>query len=37
MIRGSGDTLLLSPPLIVTEEQIETIFATIRRALQAIA
>jgi beta-alanine--pyruvate transaminase len=37
MIRGSGDTLLLSPPLIITEEQIEMIFASIRRALQAIA
>jgi beta-alanine--pyruvate transaminase len=36
MIRASGDTLLLSPPLIVTEEQIETIFAAIRKALPAI-
>jgi beta-alanine--pyruvate transaminase len=37
LIRGSGDTLLLSPPLIITEEQIETIFASIKRALAAVA
>jgi len=36
LIRGSGDTLLLSPPLIITEEQIETVFSAVRRALQAI-
>jgi beta-alanine--pyruvate transaminase len=36
LIRGSGDTLLLSPPLIITEEQIATIFSAVRRALQAI-
>jgi len=36
LIRNSGDTLLLSPPLIITEEQIDTIFAAIRRALDAI-
>jgi beta-alanine--pyruvate transaminase len=36
LIRNAGDTLMISPPLIVTEEQIEAIFATIRRALDAI-
>jgi beta-alanine--pyruvate transaminase len=36
MIRGNGDTLLLSPPLIVTEEQIETIFSSVKKALHAI-
>ncbi|GLH79851.1 aspartate aminotransferase family protein [Bradyrhizobium sp. SSBR45G] len=36
LIRGSSDTLVLSPPLIVTEEQVETIFRTIRRALDAV-
>jgi beta-alanine--pyruvate transaminase len=36
LIRSSGDTLLLSPPLVITEEQIETIFSAIRQALQAI-
>jgi len=36
LIRGSGDTLLVSPPLIITEEQINDIFTAIRRALTAI-
>jgi beta-alanine--pyruvate transaminase len=36
LIRGAADTLLLSPPLIITEEQIEAIFAAIRSALQEI-
>jgi beta-alanine--pyruvate transaminase len=33
LIRSSGDTLLISPPLIITEEQIGDIFAAIRRVL----
>jgi len=33
LIRAAGDTLMISPPLIITEEQIEQIFAAIRRAL----
>ena len=37
LIRAAGDTLMISPPLIITEDQIEAIFSTIRRALQAIA
>ncbi|CCE03282.1 Aminotransferase class-III [Bradyrhizobium sp. STM 3809] len=36
LIRGSSDTLVLSPPLIVSEEQIEAIFRTIRAALDAL-
>jgi len=36
LIRGSSDTLVLSPPLIVTEEQIAQIFSTIRRVLDAV-
>jgi beta-alanine--pyruvate transaminase len=36
LIRATADTLLLSPPLIITEEQIECVFAAIRRALNAI-
>jgi beta-alanine--pyruvate transaminase len=36
LIRNSGDTLLISPPLIITEEQIEAILAAIRRALIVI-
>jgi beta-alanine--pyruvate transaminase len=35
LIRAGGDTLVLSPPLIISENEIERIFATIRRALQA--
>ena len=34
-IGSSGDTLFVSPPLIVTKDQIE-IFPAIRRALNAI-
>jgi hypothetical protein len=37
LIRSSGDTLLISPPLIIDEEQIEEIFAAIRRALITIS
>jgi beta-alanine--pyruvate transaminase len=36
LIRGSGDTLVLSPPLIISEDEIEKVFATIRRALDAL-
>jgi beta-alanine--pyruvate transaminase len=36
LIRASGDTLLLSPPLIISEEQIEAVFATIERALSML-
>ena len=36
LIRASGDTLLLSPPLIISEEQIEVVFAAIGRALAAV-
>ena len=36
LIRSAADTLMISPPLIITEEQIEKIFSTIRRALQSI-
>lgn len=36
LIRSSGDTLVLSPPLIIAENEIEMVFATIRRAIDAI-
>jgi beta-alanine--pyruvate transaminase len=36
LIRNSGETLVLSPPLIITENEIEMVFATIRRALDTI-
>src|SRR5258705_1229809 len=37
LIRSSGETLVLSPPLIIGENEIEMVFATIRRALDAIS
>ena len=37
LIRSSGDTLVLSPPLIIAENEIEMVFATIRRALDMVA
>ena len=36
LIRADADTLMISPPLIITEDQIEPIFAAIRRATHAI-
>lgn len=35
IIRTTGDTLAFSPPLIITEQQIETMVETVRRALRA--
>jgi beta-alanine--pyruvate transaminase len=37
LVRNSGDTLLFSPPLIITEEQIAYVFETLRRVLAATA
>jgi beta-alanine--pyruvate transaminase len=37
MIRFTGDTLAFSPPLIVSEAQIDEIFATVKKALHAVA
>jgi beta-alanine--pyruvate transaminase len=36
LIRSSGDTLVVSPPLFISESEIEMVFATIRRALDAL-
>jgi beta-alanine--pyruvate transaminase len=36
LIRSSGDTLVLSPPLIIAESEIEMVFATIRRVLDTL-
>jgi beta-alanine--pyruvate transaminase len=33
LIRNSGDTLVLSPPLVISEAQIATVFGAIREAL----
>ena len=35
LVRNSGDTLLLSPPLIIDEEQIAYVFATLAKVLAA--
>jgi beta-alanine--pyruvate transaminase len=37
LIRAAGDTLVLSPPLVVTEAQIGETVAAIRRALASLA
>lgn len=36
LVRYTGDILAFSPPLIVTEDQIDRIFSTVRQALTAI-
>lgn len=36
LIRAAGDTLVLSPPLVVTEAQVEETVAAIRRALATL-
>jgi beta-alanine--pyruvate transaminase len=36
LIRASGDTLVLSPPLIIDEREIDALFAAIGRSLNAI-
>ena len=36
LIRSSGDTLVLSPPLIIAENEIEMVFATLGRVLDSI-
>jgi len=35
LVRASGENIVLSPPLIVTEEQVARIFSTLRDALEA--
>jgi beta-alanine--pyruvate transaminase len=37
MIRVSGDTLAIAPPLIVTEAQIAEIFEKTARVIRALA
>jgi beta-alanine--pyruvate transaminase len=36
LVRNSGDTLLLSPPFIISEEQITHVFKTLARALESV-
>jgi len=37
LIRNSGDTLVLSPPLVISESQVAQMFDTIGQALARIA
>jgi beta-alanine--pyruvate transaminase len=37
MVRAAGDTIALSPPLIVSEAQIDEIFDKAGRAIKAVA
>jgi len=37
LIRNSGDTLVLSPPLVIAENQVAQVFDTIRQALRRVA
>lgn len=37
ILRARGDALTICPPLIITEEEIETLFATLRNALDELA
>ena len=37
IIRCSGDTIALTPPLIVSEAEIEDIFARVARVIRAVA
>ncbi len=37
LVRSTGDTIALSPPLIVEHEQIEQMVDTVRDALRAVA
>jgi beta-alanine--pyruvate transaminase len=37
LIRNSGDTLVLSPPLVISEGEIAQVFDTIRQALERLA
>ncbi len=37
MIRTAGDTIAFSPPLIITESQIEELIGKLRRVIQKVA
>jgi beta-alanine--pyruvate transaminase len=37
MLRYTGDTLALTPPLIITESQIDELVAKVRRTIRAVA
>jgi beta-alanine--pyruvate transaminase len=37
MVRAAGESIALSPPLIVSETQIDEIFDKVGRAIKAVA
>jgi beta-alanine--pyruvate transaminase len=37
MVRSTGDTIALSPPLIVEKHQIDQMFETVASALKSVA
>jgi beta-alanine--pyruvate transaminase len=37
MVRSTADTLALTPPLIVSEREIEEIFGKVARVIKAVA
>jgi beta-alanine--pyruvate transaminase len=37
MVRITGDTLALSPPLVISESQIDELFGKIGRAIRAVS
>lgn len=37
LVRGSGDTIVISPPLIISREQIAQVFETLREALSLVS
>jgi len=36
LVRTAGDTLVLSPPLIITPDEIDRLFTTIREGLMSL-
>ena len=37
LVRGSGDTIVISPPLVITRDQVAQIFETLRSAILGVA
>ena len=36
MVRFTGNTIALSPPLIITEKEIDVIFATLKKSIREV-
>ena len=37
LVRGSGDTIVISPPLVISAQEIDRVFDTLARALKQVA